>query len=245
MNRRSTTSSPDAEMPRSSTTATSSSTSATRSTRTPATGRAARRPRWPSTATTYRVQRTYTNLTNLLASTTTNASSDDHEVHNDYDGADRRPGSLCGRTSGVPGVHADPRDRIAARPVVRGRPAVPDVQLGQRGRGVRARTSVHAAAATSRPSASATSGRRCPTAIRQTFPFNLFLSPTPPAGCLAAINDPSRTMLGPVQKAKFKNDLAQLDGEAQVRDQRSSRSSSSTRCRTTAGRATPPSGRRS
>ena len=47
-----------------------------------------------------------------------------------------------------------------------------------------------------------------PTAARSTFPFSLFLSPTPPAGCLASLNNPSRTMLGPVQKAQFKNDLA-------------------------------------
>ena len=47
-------------------------------------------------------------------------------------------------------------------------------------------------------------GPTLPTAIRTTFPFNLFLTPTPPPGCLAAINNPSRTMLGPVQKAKFK-----------------------------------------
>src|SRR5204863_4891623 len=47
-----------------------------------------------------------------------------------------------------------------------------------------------------------------PPAARQTFPFNLFLSPNPPPGCLAALNNPSRTLLGPVQKAKFKQDLA-------------------------------------
>jgi phosphodiesterase/alkaline phosphatase D-like protein len=46
-----------------------------------------------------------------------------------------------------------------------------------------------------------------PTAARQTFPFSLFLSPTPPAGCLTALNNPSRTFLGPVQKAQLKSDL--------------------------------------
>jgi len=33
------------------------------------------------------------------------------------------------------------------------------------------------------------------------------LPASPPAGCLAAINDPLRTLLGPVQKAAFKADL--------------------------------------
>jgi phosphodiesterase/alkaline phosphatase D-like protein len=43
--------------------------------------------------------------------------------------------------------------------------------------------------------------------VRASFPFSLFLSPAPPAGCLAAINDPNRTMLGPVQKQLLKNGL--------------------------------------
>lgn len=46
-----------------------------------------------------------------------------------------------------------------------------------------------------------------PSPIRQQFPFNIFLAPNPPAGCLAAINDSNRTVLGPVQKAQFKSDL--------------------------------------
>jgi 3-phytase/alkaline phosphatase D len=50
-------------------------------------------------------------------------------------------------------------------------------------------------------------GPTLPTAIRTTFPFSLFLSPTPIATCLPALNNPARTMLGPVQKAAFKNAL--------------------------------------
>ena len=37
---------------------------------------------------------------------------------------------------------------------------------------------------------------------------------------VTAINDPNRTMLGPVQKAKFKDGPPELDREAQDRDQR-------------------------
>jgi phosphodiesterase/alkaline phosphatase D-like protein len=53
-------------------------------------------------------------------------------------------------------------------------------------------------------------GPTLPLAIRQSSPFNLFFGlpgDAVPAGCLAAINNPSRTMLGPVQKAQFKSDL--------------------------------------
>ncbi len=50
-------------------------------------------------------------------------------------------------------------------------------------------------------------GPTLPPAIRGSFPFSLFLPLNPPPGCLAAINDPSRTLLGPVQKAQFKQDL--------------------------------------
>ena len=50
-------------------------------------------------------------------------------------------------------------------------------------------------------------GPTLPTAVRTSFPFSLFLTPSPAPGCLAAINDPNRTMLGPVQKQLLKNDL--------------------------------------
>ena len=46
--------------------------------------------------------------------------------------------------------------------------------------------------------------------VRQTSPFSFFFGlpgDAVPPGCLTAINDPNRTMLGPVQKAKLKNDL--------------------------------------
>ena len=44
-----------------------------------------------------------------------------------------------------------------------------------------------------------------PPAVRQSFPFSLFLSPNPIPGCLAAINDPKPC--SPVQKAQLKSDL--------------------------------------
>ena len=68
-------------------------------------------------------------------------------------------------------------------------------------------TSARAAAPRSRRPCHGDLGPTLPTAIRTQFPFNLFLAPSPPPGCLNAINDPARTMLGPVQKAKFEQDL--------------------------------------
>ena len=58
-------------------------------------------------------------------------------------------------------------------------------------------------------------GPTLPPAIRGVFPFNLFLAPTAPAGCLNEINSPARTLLGPVQKAKFEQDL--LNSTAQYK----------------------------
>jgi phosphodiesterase/alkaline phosphatase D-like protein len=54
-------------------------------------------------------------------------------------------------------------------------------------------------------------GPTFPSAVRTQSPFNVFLAPMPPAGCLAAINDSNRTMLGSVQKAQFKADLLASD----------------------------------
>ncbi|MEX1255333.1 MAG: alkaline phosphatase D family protein [Dehalococcoidia bacterium] len=54
-------------------------------------------------------------------------------------------------------------------------------------------------------------GPTFPSAVRTQSPFNVFLQPMPPAGCLAALNDGNRTMLGPVQKAQFKADLLASD----------------------------------
>lgn len=50
-------------------------------------------------------------------------------------------------------------------------------------------------------------GPTLPPAVRTSFPFNLFLTPAPPAGCLAAIGDPARTLVGPVQRAQLASDL--------------------------------------
>ena len=104
-------------------------------------------------------------------------------------------------------------------PSCAGDPLYRTVQVGQRRRAVHARRAVlPQRRASTAASVAATSVRRCRRPVRTTFPFSLFLSPTPPPGCLAAINNPTRTMLGPVQKAQLKNDL--LNSTATVQDHR-------------------------
>ena len=155
----------------------------------------------------YKLQRTYSNLTNLLASTSTIALMDDHEVQNDYDGQTVNPARYAAgrqafleympiRETGYP---HDPS--CAGDPLYRTFKWGSEVEVFVLDERSCRSGSVEAAPCFG------DLGPTLPTAIRQTSPFSLFLSPTPPAGCLAAINNPSRTMLGPVQKAKFKNDL--------------------------------------
>jgi len=154
----------------------------------------------------YKLQRTYANLTNLQTSTSTYALMDDHEIQNDYDGQTVDPARYAAgrqaflennpiRETGLP---HDPS--CAGDPLYRTYKWGADVEvfvLDQRS----CRSADVAAFC------GGDLGPTLPPAVRQSFPFSLFLSPNPIPGCLAAINDPNRTMLGPVQKAQFKNDL--------------------------------------
>jgi 3-phytase/alkaline phosphatase D len=154
----------------------------------------------------YKLQHTYANLTNLLKSTSTYALMDDHEIQNDYDGQTVDPARYTAgrraflennpvRESGLP---HDPS--CAGDPLYRTYKWGSDTELfvlDQRS----------CRSADSAAFCGGDLGPTLPTAVRTSFPFSLFLSPSPIPGCLAAINDPSRTMLGPVQKAQFKNDL--------------------------------------
>jgi alkaline phosphatase D len=154
----------------------------------------------------YKLQRTYANLTNLLKSTSTYPLMDDHEVQNDYDGQTVNPARYAaGRQAFMEnnpiretGLLHDPS--CAGDPLYRTYKWGSDTELFVLDQ--RSCRSADVAA-----SCSGDLGPTFPPAVRATFPFSLFLTPNPPPGCLAAINDPSRTMLGPVQKAQFKNDL--------------------------------------
>lgn len=169
------------------------------------------RPTGPATTlpeyrATYHEGRTYPNLTNLLASTSTYATWDDHEVKNDYQAATVNPAQYAAgrqaffenmpiRETGLP---HDPS--CVGDPIYRKYSWGKDVDMFMLDeRSCRSAESVTACFGDLAPT--------LPTAARTTFPFSLFLSPTPPPGCLASLNNASRTMLGPVQKAQFKQDL--------------------------------------
>jgi alkaline phosphatase D len=163
---------------------------------------------------TYQEGRTYSNLTNLFSATSTYATWDDHEVKNDYDAATVDPAQYAAarkaffewmpiRETGLPHDTS-----CAGDPLYRKYSWGKDVDMFMLDE--RSCRSGEAAAACFGDLAPT-----LPTAARTTFPFSLFLSPTPPPGCLAAMNSPSRTMLGPVQKAQLKADL--LNSTAQYK----------------------------
>jgi phosphodiesterase/alkaline phosphatase D-like protein len=154
----------------------------------------------------YRLQRTYANLTNLQASTSTYPLMDDHEIQNDYDGQTVDPARYtAGRQAFLEnnpiretGLPHDPS--CAGDPLYRTVKRGSEVELFITDQRSCRSADVFAACG-------GDLGPTLPPSLRQTFPFSLFLAPNPIPGCLAAINDPNRTMLGPVQKQRLKNDL--------------------------------------
>jgi alkaline phosphatase D len=177
------------------------------------------RPTGPATTlaeyrATYREGRTYPNLTNLLASTSTYPTWDDHEVVNDYQAATVDPARYAaGRKAFFENMPIRETGLLhdascAGDPIYRKYNWGSDVDVFMLDeRSCRSAESTVACFGDLAPT--------LPQAARETFPFSLFLTPTPPAGCLASLNDPSRTMLGPVQKAQFKSDL--LNSTAQYK----------------------------
>lgn len=149
----------------------------------------------------YEVNRGYPALQDLLAGTSTYAIWDDHEVHNDFDGQTVDPARYAaGRQAFLDwmpftgGTLVDPS--CAGNPLFRtfswGR-AVDVIVLDER-------------SCRSAEVAAICGGDLAPTlpaALRTQFG----LPASPPAGCLDAIFDPTRTMLGPVQLAAFEQAL--------------------------------------
>jgi alkaline phosphatase D len=169
------------------------------------------RPGGPSTTladyrSDYRQQRTYQSLLDLQASTSTYPLIDDHEVGNDFAGQTVDPARYAAglqafkenmpiRETGYP---HDPS--CAGDPLYRTVKWGSEVELF-----ITDQRSCRSGQVTAQCGGDL--GPTLPPAVRQSFPFSLFLSPNPIPGCLAAINDPNRTMLGPVQKQLLKNDL--------------------------------------
>jgi 3-phytase/alkaline phosphatase D len=155
---------------------------------------------------TYEEGRTYAALTELMKSTSTYPLMDDHEIVNDYDGRTVDPARYAaGRQAFVEWMPIR-ETGLPKDPSCAGDPLYRKVRWGR---------DVELFITDQRSCRDADVIAQCggdlaptlPTAQRTQFPFSLFLSPTPPAGCLDAINDPDRTMLGPVQKARLKADL--------------------------------------
>jgi alkaline phosphatase D len=160
----------------------------------------------PEYRATYQEGRTYSNLTNLLASTSTYPTWDDHEVKNDYDAATVPPAQYAaGRKAFFEWMPIRETGLLhdascAGDPIYRKYSWGKDVDVFMLDeRSCRSAEALTACFGDLAPT--------LPTAARSTFPFSLFLSPTPPPGCLTALNNPSRTLLGPVQKAQLKSDL--------------------------------------
>jgi len=165
-------------------------------------------------------------LQNLMAATSTYAIWDDHEVQNDYDGQTVDPTRYAnGRDAFLqymPILELQPPDPSCA-----GDPLFRVFRWGEdtdiivlderscRSADVLPACLVQLAPGVFQPDLAPT----LPGFLRVAFgallppPLNLLLQPSPPAGCLAAINDSSRTMLGPVQKALFKAVLQHSDAK--------------------------------
>ena len=154
----------------------------------------------------YHQQRTYQSLTDLQKETSTYPLIDDHEVQNDFDGQTVDPARYAaGRQAFLENMPIR-ETGLPHDPSCAGDPLYRTVKWG---------TEVELFITDQRSCRSADVEAVCggdlgptfPPAIRASFPFSLFLSPSPPAGCTSAIFDPNRTMLGPVQKQRLKNDL--------------------------------------
>jgi alkaline phosphatase D len=154
----------------------------------------------------------YPALTNLLASTSTYALMDDHEVVNDYDGLTVDPARYAaGRKAFLEYMPIRP-SRILRDPSCAGNPLYGEFEWG---------SEIDVFVLDERSCRSGDVAATCqsdlaptvPTAIRTSPFFSLFVKPAPPPGCLDAIFDPSRTMLGPVQKKRFLEELADSDAK--------------------------------
>ena len=151
----------------------------------------------------YKVNRELPALRSLLSATSSYVTWDDHEVQNDYDGQTVDPARYAaGRQAfheflPTLDVLLPPDDSCAGRPRFRVFPwgSEADVILVDE----RSCRSADAAAACLTPTGPDL-GPTLPGPLRVSFGLPV----APPAGCLEAINDPARTMLGPVQKALLK-----------------------------------------
>lgn len=154
--------------------------------------------------------RSFANLRNLMSATGTYAQIDDHEVYNDFDGATVDPTRYAnGLQAFNEWMPTNSTNVLNDSTCAGGHPRYfhqkwgTQVEIFQLDlRSCRSSEDVVKAACTT--------GGTLDLAPTAPSSLRLFagLSAAPPAGCLDAVNDPGQTMLGPVQKAAFKADLA-------------------------------------
>jgi phosphodiesterase/alkaline phosphatase D-like protein len=151
-------------------------------------------------------------LNNLLKSTSIYPIWDDHEVRNDWDGQTVDPFFYrIGSKSFHEYMPLKQSTIITPEGECAGPPQFKAVQWGK--------NLVDLIFIDTRSCRSASVENLCrgdlaptlPTAIRNQF--STVLAPTPPVGCLDAINDPQRTMLGATQKELFKQALVNSDAK--------------------------------
>jgi phosphodiesterase/alkaline phosphatase D-like protein len=155
--------------------------------------------------------RSYPNMRNLLGSTSTIATMDDHEVVNDYDAETVNPARYAAGRRAFLDYWPVRETGLLHDPSCAGDPLYRTFHWGSNVDvfvlDERSCRSHEALAACPSPITGVDLGPTLPSSIRTIFPFNLFLTPTPAPGCLNEINSSARTLLGPVQKARFLSDL--------------------------------------
>jgi alkaline phosphatase D len=164
------------------------------------------RPTGPATTVdeyrdAYEVNRGYRALPDLLAGTSTYAMWDDHEVHNDFDG----------QTVDAARYAAGRQAFLEWMPLTGGQLVDPSCAGNPLFRTFSWGSEVDVIVLDERSCRSADVSAICAGDLAPTLPAafrTMFgLPASPPAGCLDAIFDPTRTMLGPVQLAAFEQAL--------------------------------------
>jgi alkaline phosphatase D len=157
----------------------------------------------PEYRAAYKVNRTYPALRNLLRSTSTYTIWDDHEVVNDFDGRTVDPARYRAGREAFLEYMPIRTSNLLHDPTCAGDPLFRKFRWG---------SSIDIIIPDERSCRSGDVAQNpCQGDLAPTLPSAIRvgagLPPNPPPGCLAAINDPSRTVLGPVQKQAFKNAL--------------------------------------
>lgn len=150
----------------------------------------------------YRLNRTYINLTDLLKSTSTYALPDDHEVFDNYAGQTVDPSRYAAGIGAFLDYMPVRETGLLNDSTCAGSPLFRVFHWGTMADVI----ILDARSCRSSDVAAACRGDLAPT-LPTPLRLRFGLPAHPPAGCLFAINDPSRTLLGPAQKQAFKDVL--------------------------------------